>query len=274
MDSHKASKEFPAIAKWKLISTISGSLLLGIGLLCLNEKIPAPYDVTKKVIENLAVLSLTAGMFTIVGNILVYQELAKFWLDAIGIKQTIAQSGLREVDLDFYAYDFRSLIVEAKTIDILVIHADKWIGNRLNDLRQFLSHSGNELRVCLLDEAAHCGQALAEDFHYGEGVLAQKIQNVEGTLRGSMKDLGKSGKKTGRLRIWKHKLIPKYTYYRFDDTLAFVPYNQAPGRTPIPAFVFHKQSGGVSDFLEQQFEQLVGDPDLARLVYDSEGTHE
>ena len=150
--TRKKASEFPRMAVWKLASLIFFVLFVVVGLLYLAEFIPLKHPVARSIIQSLAALLLTSGIVSLIANLLVRQELARFWLDAIGVRESIDRGGLYDIGLDFYAYDFRSLITNSKHIDIYVIHMDKWLGNRLNDFRDFLSHKDHELRVCLLDE--------------------------------------------------------------------------------------------------------------------------
>ena len=268
--SAKEKKRFPRVATWKLVSLVVGCLFVVVSFLYAAEQIPDTYPVLKRVLQSLAAIVLTSGIISVVANVLVRRELARFWLDAIGIKESVERAGLQEIDTDFYAYDFRGHIRGARAIDICVIHDEKWFGNRLNDFREFLSKADSELRVCLLDENSTCAPALTENFSYEEGELARKINNSIFALKSCIEEAQKEGKETGHLLIYKQNLPPKHTYYRFDDVLIIVPYNLSRGRTKLPVIAFRRRQGGVSEFLEQDFERLL--EQHAKPVYDSHKT--
>jgi len=105
---------------------------------------------------------------------------------------------------------------------------------------------------------------------FEEGELARKINNSIFALKSCIEEAQKEGKETGHLLIYKQNLPPKHTYYRFDDVLIIVPYNLSRGRTKLPVIAFRRRQGGVSEFLEQDFERLL--EQHAKPVYDSHKT--
>ena len=270
MASTNKRGEFPPLAIWRLAAISLGLLAIIFALLYGAEFVPENHPVLRKVIQSLAALLLTSGLVSIILNLFVRKQLARFWLDAIGVRESIELAGLKDIELDFYAYDFRPLIRESKRIDIYVIHADKWLGNRINDFREFLSHKDHELRVCFLDENSPCAAVLSNDFSYPEGLLASKIENSRNAIRSIVNEIGRTDQKPAWVRIWKQNRTPKYTYYRFDETLVFVPYNLASARSIIPVLVFQQKHGGISDFLSKEFESVL--KDHATLTYDSRET--
>jgi hypothetical protein len=270
MTSINKRSEFPPLAICRLAAISLGVLVLIFALLYFAEFVPDNHPVFRKVIQSLAALLLTSGLVSIMLYHFVRKQLTRFWLDAIGVKESIELAGLRHIELDFYAYDFHSLIRESKQIDIYVIHADKWLGNRLNDFREFLSHKDHELRVCFLDENSPGASALSEDFGYPAGLLASKIENSQNAILSIVSEIGNTGQKPAWVRIWKQNRIPRYTYYRFDETFVFVPYNLGSARSVLPVLVFDKKDGGISEFLSKEFEGVLKED--ASLIYDSHST--
>ena len=90
-----------------------------------------------------------------------------------------------------------------------------------------------------------------------EEELRGRINDSVGLFSSMVDELRKDGKLNGHLQIFIHSRPPRHTYYRFDDTLMLVPYNIARGRPRIPVFAFRRQQGGVSDFLQQDFESVL-----------------
>ena len=265
--SSRQQNAFPDLATWKLVALLALLAVCVFALLYCAELVPLKYVVVKSVIQSFAALLLTSGIVSVIANLLVRREIAEFWLTAIGVREAVSAAGLWDIGLDFQSYDFHSLIRDATSIDLCVIHADKWIGSRLNDFKEFLSHKDHELRACLLHEGSEVAPVLSADFRYKPGDMEQRIgRSVEG-LRSCIDDLEKMGQTTGWLRIWKHRRAPKYTYYRFHHRLFLVPYNLAAGHTKIPVFGFCRKDGGVSDFLATDFERMLSDH--SEIVYDS-----
>jgi hypothetical protein len=258
---------FPPLTTAKLFGLIAAIVAVVFALLYAAQFVPPQHPVLRAAIQSFAALLLTSGIVSVIFNILVRRELADFWLAAIGVRDTVSIAGVYDVGLDFNAYDFRTLVREAKDIDLCVIHADKWIGSRLNDFKEFLSHTDHKLRVCLLHEESDSVPVLSRDFRYKDGELKQKIDSAVAALQSCITELQKANQSTGWLRIWKHHRAPKHTYYRFDDLFFLVPYNLAAGHTKIPVLGFSRKEGGMSDFLSVDFERMVNEH--SEKVYDS-----
>ncbi len=214
---------FPPVAKWKVTSLLLGVLFFVMLLLYFAEITPGGYPVLRAVLRSLAAVTLTSGIISVIFNLLIRQELASFWLDAIGVKASIEKAGLKHIELDFHVLDLRNYIRKSQKIDFCVIHAEKVIGNHARDFREFLSKPENELRACFLDKDSTCAPALIENFEYKDGQLNQMIESSIASLKSCIEDLRAQGKKTGRLRIWKQNLPPKHTFYRFDDAVLTCP---------------------------------------------------
>ena len=59
-----------------------------------------------------------------------------------------------------------------------------------------------------------------------------------------------------RIQVWFLSAVPRYTMYRFDDTVIFVPYKQSLGRGGVPAFVFERP-GILYDYFVREFEWMT-----------------
>src|SRR5260370_38921679 len=116
MPSTNKRGEFPPLAICRLAAISLSVLVLIFALLYGAEFVPDNHPVFRKVIQSMAALLLTSCLVSIMLNLFVRKQLARFWLDAIGVRESIELAGLRHIELDFYAYDFHTLIRESKLI--------------------------------------------------------------------------------------------------------------------------------------------------------------
>ena len=155
---------FPRIVTWRTAFLIVLCLLLMVSLLYAAERVPDAHPVFRRIIQSLAAIILTSGIISIASNLLVHKELADFWLDAVGIRESLQLAGLVQIGLDFQDFDFRKHLQATNEIDILVIYASTWLKQHINDLKEFLSKPRNHMRVCVLNESSSCVPSFAESF--------------------------------------------------------------------------------------------------------------
>jgi hypothetical protein len=99
---------------------------------------PHEWVVRRTVIRSFAALILTSGIISILTGLLIRQELANFWLSAIGVGEAVQDSGIFAFGADFRSFDFRTPMRSSKSADICVIHNEEWFRSHLNDIGDFL----------------------------------------------------------------------------------------------------------------------------------------
>ncbi|MGD1102037.1 MAG: hypothetical protein ABSA59_08205 [Terriglobia bacterium] len=265
-DSPHRTGLIPLIAKYKLALLVVLSILAAVLGFWGAEKIAAGHPVLTGIVRSLSAALFISGTISVTANFLLRRDLAAFWLDAIGVRESIRNAGLEQIALDFNHFDFAGWFQDVREVDVWVIHADYWLGTEYNNIRGFLSRAGTLMRFCVLGEKSGCVDSLEESFQYSKGGLEEKISRTVNLLQSCAEEVKAMGKLAGRLMIYKHDRPPKYTYYRFDEKIAFVPYRQAYGKAKIPVFVF-RHGGKISDFLEDDFSQIINEH--STLVYDS-----
>jgi hypothetical protein len=265
-DGSQRSGLIPQIAKWKLALLVVSMILLAVLGFWGAEKLAASHPVLADIARSISELLFLSGTVSVIADLLLRRDLAAFWLDAIGVRDSIRDAALDQIAPDFNHFDFPGWFRKGREIDVCVIHAATWLGSEYNDIKEFLSRPGTLIRFCMLGEASSCIDSFEESFQYDKGELKERISKSVDLLQSCAEGLRSSGSLAGRLMIYKHDRPPRYTYYRFDDTVAFVPYRQAHGKAKIPMFVF-RRTGSIADFLDNDFSQLISQH--STLVYDS-----
>ena len=256
----------PKITKLKLALIVVSMILLAVLGFWGTEKIATSHPILADIARSISELLFLSGVVSVIADLLLRKDLAAFWLDAIGVHDSIRDAGLEQITLDFHHFDFADWFRHAREVDICVIHATPWVGTEYNDIKALLSREGTLARFCVLDENSPCLDSFEESFRYPKGELRDRITKTVGSLRYCAEDLRTQGELRGQLKIYKHNRPPRYTSYRFDERIAFVPYRQSYGRAMIPVLVF-RRGGGISQFLEEDFRQLIDEHSTP--VYDS-----
>jgi hypothetical protein len=265
-DSPHRTGRIPQITKWKLALLVVSSILVGVLGFWGAETIAAGHPIWTGIVRSISEALFISGTISVIADLLLRRDLAAFWLDAIGVRESIQISGFDQIALDYNHFDFAGWFQGGREVDVCVIYAAPWMGNEYNNIKEFLSRERTLARFCVLDMESGCVESFEKSFKYPKGELINRIKQTVESLRSCAEGLRAEGKLAGRLMIYKHDRPPRYTYYRFDEKIAFVPYRQAYGHAKIPVFVF-RRGGGIWDFLEEDFRQLI--EQHSTLVYDS-----
>lgn len=260
-------KRLPKITWWKTYVFVLACLVLALSTLWGAESVSSAHPVIHGMLAAIGEAFLISGTISVIADQLVRRDISNFWLDAVGIEKSIREAGLKEIKSSFHNFDFSPLFRSAKEIDVCFIYASAWLSYNVNSIKDFLSRDGGRLRVCLLDDGAAVVPPLADSFGYEAKDLQDRILKSVAELQSCVDDLRKCAKLKGQLLIYKHTRPPRYSYYRFDETLLLVSYNNARGRPDVPVFVFRDSSMGVTKFLTDDFEKVV--TEHSTLVFDS-----
>lgn len=198
------------------------------------------YPRLSRAAERMAELSLT---------VVVLQLLVRFWLvgqaeaaffERLKVRDSLVKSGFQ----DFFWFDkvpWEELFQNAADVEIFAITARSLTGERIGVVRGFMRRPNTKLTIIVHDPED--ADAMAQfDKRFGErpGTRREKIiQNV----RELQEMASAEGLKEERFKICFTRGSPSYTYYRFDDSVLYVPYLIKPNtRVPdhIPAFLFAK----------------------------------
>jgi predicted phosphodiesterase len=154
---------------------------------------------------------------------------------------------VQEIGLhDFFWFDevpWSRYFKGANQVEIFALRAAFLFDSQIETVRQFLRREGTTLTLIVHDPADEKAMEWF-DQQFGEvrGTRKRKIEEVLNEVKKLRKEAETRGKIDVRFIRGPHKL--KYTYYRFDDTILFVPYRVLVTRGPnaIPTFVFGKGS--------------------------------
>jgi hypothetical protein len=259
------SRGIPALAWWKIACVIVVCfLLVALSLSGADAARSHQHYFVGEILDSLAAIVLTAGVVSIFIDQLIRRELSSFWLEVIGVKQSIADVGLLEAVLDNSRFDFKTYLEEANEVDICIMYARTWVNSHIGSLRTLLSRDNTVLRVCIMDShgpfAAPFSISLNRD-------LVVEIQRCEEAFTSCAEDLRRSNKLRGQLVICRHKAPPRHTYFRFDDIVIYGAYPNAPRKGPSPLFTFARRKNGIAEFLEDDFDNLI--KDHSTTCYDS-----
>lgn len=122
-----------------------------------------------------------------------------------------------------------------------------------------LLQRGGIVRVLLPDPRSKTAMArYDEDFNTPLGDRLKKVINTLELLEQLRTSLSSSIRKRLEVRVTHYTF--KYSAYRIDEDVLFVPYRMIPGRNPagIPAFVFGASSTVVQQYIKEELDGLIG----------------
>jgi 3',5'-cyclic AMP phosphodiesterase CpdA len=180
------------------------------------------------------------------GDFEVYQDLD---LPVKSLPVALARS-VRDMGLcGFLWFDqvqWEPLFEQAKDVEVFALSARFLLDHKIETLRGFLRRDGTRLTLFVYDPKVEDELALFDDhFKVPHGDRRTKI---EGVLR-EIEALRAEPQTRGQIdvRLVRGPLLLKYTYYRFDDLLLYVPYRISSYRSPAGIPVFAVRSGTLED---------------------------
>ncbi len=142
------------------------------------------------------------------------------------------------------------LFASSHKLDIFFYSGHSWRSFHHDQLRTFLDKSYSRLRVVLPDpEDDGIVSELARQFN-------STPQKVRDSIRESFDDfvgLAPGGRK---VEIYYFKgMTPNLSFYRFEDTTVFSPYNHDKNRSSVPAFIV-RSPGFLYRYLRHEFDVI------------------
>lgn len=164
------------------------------------------------------------------------------------------------------------LLYGTKSLDVFGISLGTLITENSDHVKAFLERGG-EMRVVLADpRLRHRMARYDDDFETPLGDRSRKVLAALKTLH----DFEASLQGKAALKVYLTRYTFKYSAYRIDGHVLFVPYRMMPGRrtADTPALVFDRQSTLVTRHLGEDLDELIASSELltaqlAGAVFDS-----
>lgn len=169
-----------------------------------------------------------------------------------------ASCGIADFYKDFTNIDFTESIRTAKTIRMVVMYSRGFVNNNLVPLRDFLSRSGTNLEIIMInpDPNKFVYKYLSDKYGYNDEKIAESIQAFKNCLYNDLLPYKNSG---SSMTVYYTTFLPAYSLFMFDDIAYITLYKTAPHRTSlIPSFKIEKaQDASFFTFLKADFDELT-----------------
>jgi len=165
------------------------------------------------------------------------------------------------------------LLHDKSNLEVFGIAVRELFGQPNSEYVKALLNRGGSVHVVLADPRAKTSVArYDEDFDTPVGDRYQKVVEVLKLLKGLQTQI----KHPARLRVHLTRYTFKYSAYRIDGDVLFVPYRMIPGKqtTHTPALVFDRGSSVVKRFLGPELDELLkkSEPTTPKLLREIVGT--
>lgn len=135
---------------------------------------------------------------------------------------------------------------KATDVEVFALSAQFLLSHQIDVLRRFLRRDGTKFIFFTYDPTDEQGLWLFDD-HFG-APRGDRRTKIEGVLR-ELDKLRREPETRAEIQVRRARgpLLFRYTYYRFDDLVLYIPYRLAPLRSPANIPVFELRSGAFEE---------------------------
>jgi hypothetical protein len=181
-----------------------------------------------------------------------------------------AKAGFSNYISDFSDLPFQELFATATSIDIVLVYGRTWIENNAQYIARALSNPETAIRVCTLSPDSPSIPGFC--YHFESKSPEELKKRIEDSTSSWVK-LARDGGRRGSLKLYRSANIITHSFYRFDETLYFVPRSLASDkvRSSPPILVYRKtsQPDDFFSWIMRDFERIISTEHDAKIFYDS-----
>jgi hypothetical protein len=157
--------------------------------------------------------------------------------------------------------DWGSLFKNACRLDMFISWGATWRNTHAEQIEKLLSDEEARLRIVLPDpEDRHVVESLANRFQKDTEYVRRMIDEARGFFQ-HQKDKAE-GK--GKVEIYYTKIVPVFTFYRFNNKAVFALYNHRTDKQPVPTAVCDSE-GFFYRFISAEFDGVLADERTRRI---------
>lgn len=236
--------------------------LIGVGLLFASTPVGnAQYHKSAALLEESGAALFIAGVLAVVWELAGKRAFANEILAKANMARDLADAGIDTVVDSFRdpRVNWNDLFKNACRLDIYVAYGATWRSTQLEPIEKLLSDKEGKLRIVLPDPGDDFViETLAKRFTMSTADITRTIHEAR-TFFQHRKDAAK-----GTVEIYLSKIIPVFTFYRFNNKAVLALYNHRLGKLPVPTIVCDEE-GFLFDYITQEFEGILGDERTRRV---------
>jgi len=166
-------------------------------------------------------------------------------------------SNFRAHDIQWFDnIDWQKLFTNCNRIEALFTSNTHWTRVHIDRIKRFLSEKDNFLTIVIRSPAPDSLAGLATRFSEDAKRRFEKILETAEILLAAYEQIPQETR--GEFKLFHHARDATHSYYRFGDTVLFVPYKLRPGWAPgeVPVLFFSTADAFYREFLQRDFAYL------------------
>jgi len=249
-----------------LLTTVLGAV--GLALVYASQPIDSHgYHKTGSVIRELGVLLFATVAIAVLWDVVGKRAFADEILAKANMSRDLADAGIDVVTTSFQdkRIVWEDLFKNACKLDIFVSYAHTWRNTNLERIDSMLSDSDAKVRVVLPDpDDKEIVRALATRYESKPEDVEREITTAKAFFE------HRKSKAKGRVEIYFVRMLPLFSFYRFNNKVVFALYNHRTGRLPVPTFVAD-EDGFLFKYFTEEIEGIIADPKRTRRAPEAAG---
>ena len=176
------------------------------------------------------------------------------------MSRDLAEAGLDVVSSSFQdkRINWEELFKNACKLDLFISYGHTWRNSQLDRMDKMLSDPDGRIRVILPDsEDAEIVRTLAERYKMSPEDIKREIQRAKEFF------MHRKAAAKGRVEIYFARIVPQFSFYRFNNKVVFALYNHRQGRLPVPTFIA-AEGGFLFRYFTDEIESIISDEQRTR----------
>jgi hypothetical protein len=240
-------------------------LLVIIGLVLMFASSPvhaAGYLKFATLLEESGAAVFISGVLAALWELAGKRAFADEILAKANMSRDLADAGIDVVTHSFqdHRISWEQLFKNACRLDIFIAYGHTWRNTQLERIDKLLSNNDAKLRVILPDpEDDEVVKTLSVRFEMEPNEVKTAIADAKEFFEHRKK------RSKGTVEIYFTRVLPMFSFYRFNNKVVFALYNHRLGRLPVPSFVCDEE-GFLFQYFTDEFEGIRGDEKRTRRI--------
>lgn len=178
------------------------------------------------------------------------------------MSRDLADAGIGMVARSFQdkriAWD--ELFKNACKLDIFISYGHTWRNSQLERIEKMLSDPDSRIRIVLPDpDDEEVARALCTRYVFPPDKLKREIADAQEFFEHRKKNA------KGTVEIYFARIVPLFSFYRFNNRVVWAMYNHRTGRGPVPTFIA-SGDGFLFEYFSDEIEGIICDKGRTRRV--------
>ena len=239
---------------WRTIALSAVAAVTGILLLFVSKPIDElGYHRSGSLIREGGAVLLASVAVLLLWELAAKRAFTDEVLAKANMSRDLAEAGLDMVLGSFQdkRLNWDELFKNACKMDLFIAYGHTWRNSHAEQMDKMLADSGSRLRAVLPDpNDGNVIAALSSRFKMKPEEVTAEIEKAKEFFD------HRQTKAKGNVEIYVAKIVPLFTFYRFNNKVVFALYNHREGRNPVPTFVAD-EDGFLFKYFTDEIEGII-----------------